>query len=478
MCERTRVTARVGFALAVLLFGLLSTPSLSLAAPTLATGQVATVAGTNGDGLNLRAGPGYDRAVLTVMPEGATVRIIGGPQTDNAGNQWWNVEWNGRSGWALGDYLQSASGQLNVGASLQRRATFRIYAHSLGLVGERTANGHIIQPNDFFVTLPCMCALSSRGGNEFQVLVEYRGRQLVLPVWDVGPWNVDDNFWDPPEKRRWKGLPQGVPAAQAAYLAGYHDGKDGWGRTVRSPAGMDIADGAFAALGMTQSDWVTVTFLWLVGDPPSPLPAPPPGYEDITTVWPGDRPPLDPVPPGDPERYVYFPETGHNAPRFLHTVWERNGGWQRYGLPLSEFFREVQVDGTVQFVQYFERAVLVYDVERATVDELAIGYYASAPYPAWQPVAPFPDSDDRWYFEETGHSLSHGFKAYWSMHGGREVFGLPITEEFRVDLPDGRWYVAQLFERARLEWWPDRVGQPDEITRGRLVADLIAASGW
>ncbi len=449
----------------------------SRAATYLAIGSPAVVAGTNGDGLNLRAGPGYDQTVFTVMPEGATVEVIGGPARDAAGNTWWQVRWGAWTGWALSDYLQPARGESRMRGSLQKQATFRIYAHSLGLVGERTANGHVIQPNDFFVTLPCTCALSSRGGHEFQVLVEYRGRSLVLPVWDVGPWNVNDDFWNPPEVRRWKGLPQGVPAAQAAYFHGYNGGRDGWGRIVRSPAGMDIADGAFAALGMTQSDWVTVTFLWLVDDPPEPLPSAPPGYEDTPTVRPGERPPLDAVEPRDPSRYVYFPETGHNVPNVLMPAWQR-GGWERFGLPLSEFFREVQVDGSVRFVQYFERAVLVYDPASGKVDRLPVGYYDAAPYSAWQRAEPFPNSDERWFFEETGHSLSHGFKAYWLAHGGRDVFGLPITEEFRVDLPDGRWYVAQLFEYARLEWWPDRIGQPDEITRGRVVADLIAASGW
>ena len=452
-------------------------PAAVQAASDLPVGGTAVVAGTNGDGLNLRSGPGYEHAVLTVIPEGGSVQVVGGPEQDRDGNRWWNVRWAALTGWALADYLRPAGGQASFSASLQKRATFRIYAHRLGLVGQRTANGHVIQPNDFFVTLPCSCALSSNGGNEFQVLVEYRGRSLILPVWDVGPWNVDDDYWNPPEVRKWKGLPQGVPAAQAAFFDGYNDGKDGWGGEVRSPAGMDIADGAFAALGMTQSDWVTVTFLWLVADPPSDLPAPPPGYEDIPTVRPGERPPLDATEPRDPERYAYFPETGHNVPLILMPTWQR-GGWERYGLPLSEFFREVQVDGTVRFVQYFERAVLVYDPDTGKVEHLPIGYYDSAPSWAWQPIEAFPDSDERWFFEETGHSLSHGFKAYWQANGGRDVFGLPITEEFRVDLPDGRWYVVQLFEYARLEWWPDRVGQPDEITRGRVVADLIAASGW
>ncbi|MGH9174768.1 MAG: SH3 domain-containing protein, partial [Vicinamibacterales bacterium] len=142
-------------------------------------------------------------------------------------------------------------------------ATWRVYGYQEGLVGYTTANGHVIQPEDFFVALPCFCVLSSRGGHEFQVQLTYNGKTVTVPVWDVGPWNTTDNYWDPPELREWQGLPQGMPMATAAYYDGYNGGKDGWGRTVGSPGGIDIGDGAFHALGMTGSDWIEVTFLWL-----------------------------------------------------------------------------------------------------------------------------------------------------------------------------------------------------------------------
>ncbi|MFN3336019.1 MAG: SH3 domain-containing protein, partial [Thermomicrobium sp.] len=167
MRERTRGISRIALLLTLAI--LLLPPVRARAEVFLSIGQPARVAGTNGDGLNLRSGPGYTYAVLVVMPEGATVQVLAGPQRDSAGNQWWNVQWGSYTGWALADYLVPASGQAQPGSSLQRKATFRIYAHRLGLVGERTANGHVIQPNDFFVTLPCTCALSSRGGQEFQV---------------------------------------------------------------------------------------------------------------------------------------------------------------------------------------------------------------------------------------------------------------------------------------------------------------------
>jgi hypothetical protein len=144
--------------------------------------------------------------------------------------------------------------------------TFTIFATRQGLVGRRTANGHRIQPRDRFVALPSWRVLSSRGGSEFQVRVTYKGRTTVLPVWDVGPWNTHDDYWNP--NRRYSDLPQGLPMAQAAYEQGYNNGRDGFGRRIRLPNGIDIADGAFwDDLGMSHSDWVQVTFLWLGEDP-------------------------------------------------------------------------------------------------------------------------------------------------------------------------------------------------------------------
>lgn len=158
--------------------------------------------------------------------------------------------------------------------------TFTIFATREGLVGRRTANGHRIQPRDRFVALPSWRVLSSKGGNEFQVRVTYRGRSVVLPVWDVGPWNTRDEYWS--EDRKYSDLPVGVPMAQAAYRDDYNGGRDEFGRAVRVPNGIDIADGAFwDDLGMTQSDYVEVTFLWLGEDPgaaPAPEVVPAPEY--------------------------------------------------------------------------------------------------------------------------------------------------------------------------------------------------------
>ncbi len=355
--------------------------------------------------------------------------------------------------------------------------TFRVFAHREGLVGHTTANGHVIQENDHFVALPCSCALSSNDGHEFQVKIEYNGRTAIAPVWDVGPWNVDDNYWDLPEQRKWSGIPQGVPQAAAAFTNGYNGGLDGSGRKVQSPAGIDIGDGTFYDLGMTASDWVNVTFLW-THQSIEQLPPLPAGYEDIPTIFFGQRPPLDRAAAKD--GYTYFSETGHNVPGPILEYWHRLG-WRNLGLPITEFFREVQSDGRIRFIQYFERSILQYvppeDGGPAMYSDL-VGYGAAAPPSARAPVAPFEDSNDHWFFPQTQHSLNHGFKHEWVKHGGLAAFGYPITEEFSGVTADGRPYVAQIFERARFEWWPDKVETGEEITHGLLVVELMRQAGW
>jgi hypothetical protein len=79
-----------------------SSPDLGVAAPTmLAPGVTARV--TAGS-LNLRDGAGTTANVLTVMPCGATVMVVGGPSTTPVAG-WWNVTFMGTTGWASGKYL-------------------------------------------------------------------------------------------------------------------------------------------------------------------------------------------------------------------------------------------------------------------------------------------------------------------------------------------------------------------------------------
>jgi hypothetical protein len=142
---------------------------------------------------------------------------------------------------------------------------YRVFATREGLVGRTTANGHKIKSSDRFVALPSRRALSPLGSHDYSVRVcAGNGRCATAPVWDVGPWNTRDDYWNPASTRQeWRDLPQGMPEAQAAKEKGYNGGRDQFDRKVANPAGIDLSDGLFwDALGLTDNSWVTVEYLW------------------------------------------------------------------------------------------------------------------------------------------------------------------------------------------------------------------------
>ncbi|MBC6468936.1 hypothetical protein HKK74_26085 [Actinomadura alba] len=159
-----------------------------------------------------------------------------------------------------------------AGGSVQAAGlTYQVYATREGLVGGTTANGHVITTRDHFVALPSRRGLSARNTGDYSVRAcsPATGRCEYAPVWDVGPWNTKDDYWNPAATREmWKDLPQGRPEAQAAYQTGYNGGRDQFGRTVANPAGIDLADGTFwDGLGLTDNAWVNVTYLWTGSGP-------------------------------------------------------------------------------------------------------------------------------------------------------------------------------------------------------------------
>ncbi len=175
--------------------------------------------------------------------------------------------------------------------------TYHIRATRMGLVGDRTANGHIIQPNDWFVSLPSFRSLSSKGGSEYMARLSYNGKSIVVPVWEVGPWNIHDDYWNV-DRERFADLPVGWPQDHAAYYDGYNGG---WAEKARGrfPTAADVGDGAWLALGIALNDEqkaIDITFLWQGSDPgpnptpqepgakPAPAPAPPADTAGVTTV--------------------------------------------------------------------------------------------------------------------------------------------------------------------------------------------------
>lgn len=144
-------------------------------------------------------------------------------------------------------------------------AQHTVFATREGLVGQTTANGHVITERDHFVALPSRKALADKDSDDYSVRVctTDGARCEWAPVWDVGPWNTEDDYWNA-DRAKWPDLPRGTPQAQAAYQDGHNGGKDQFGRQVGNPAGIDLADGTFwDGLALSDNDWVTVTYQWV-----------------------------------------------------------------------------------------------------------------------------------------------------------------------------------------------------------------------
>jgi hypothetical protein len=209
--------------------------------------------------------------------------------------------------------------------------TVRLWATREGLVGRTTAAGHPIVPNDHFVALPSRKALNK------SVILNYRGKTVTAPVLDIGPWNRDDAWWEPGSARgQFPDLPRWVPEVWAAFEQGYNGGRDATGRFVTFPAMIDLADGTYADLGLTQADWIDVTLTWI--DAPSPPPLAPADRKIVKKPDPqGPSPALHPPQIAHDERY--FSETGFRIDD--DAIWSYFGARGRvpvFGFPVSRTF--------------------------------------------------------------------------------------------------------------------------------------------
>jgi len=105
-----------------------------------------------------------------------------------------------------------------------------------GMIGDQTSTRMIIRADSMFVALPHPRAL-----RRF-VEVRYRERAIVVPVLDVGPWNIDDAYWEHDAR----------PASER--------GRGFYRRPVNT-AGIDLSDAVFAALGLADNDMVEWRFV-------------------------------------------------------------------------------------------------------------------------------------------------------------------------------------------------------------------------
>lgn len=89
-----------------------SSPTIAVsvrAATDLIIGGHAVIAGADGDPVRLREGPGYGAGVITLLPEGSVLSVLGGPTEASDGSLWYRVSDGTETGYMVADYLISSS---------------------------------------------------------------------------------------------------------------------------------------------------------------------------------------------------------------------------------------------------------------------------------------------------------------------------------------------------------------------------------
>jgi hypothetical protein len=166
------------------------------------------------------------------------------------------------------------------------------------------------------------------------------------------------------------------------------------------------------------------------------------------------------------------------------TFWERNGGLATFGYPLTKTTTE---RGPIA-VQLFERVRMELRAEGQAPQLATLGdtllQQQGRDWRAQPRSQPKPDCQ---YFELTGRNLCEPFLSYYRNHGinpdpkrktfsnaqNQALFGIPLTEVAQEPGPDGKLYLMQWFQRARLELHPENPAET-RVLPGRLGAEVMA----
>jgi hypothetical protein len=169
----------------------------------------------------------------------------------------------------------------------------------------------------------------------------------------------------------------------------------------------------------------------------------------------------------------YFPETGHYLDPAFAALFDRSGGIDILGYPITEAFVDPQ---SGRLLQYFENARLETTLEErgpGTPGVSALGEMMGGREPARRrpPALGWMEPGCR-YFPEAGHSICHAYLDFYDTHFGEERFGEPISDH---RLEGGR--LVQYFRGFRLEWLPE-VAPAGEVQIAPLGRQHFARSGF
>jgi hypothetical protein len=193
----------------------------------------------------------------------------------------------------------------------------------------------------------------------------------------------------------------------------------------------------------------------VVSTPAAPTPTPSDASGKIVVIVPGES--------------RYFTATNQVVTQPFLDYWQKNGGLQVFGYPISSVTKETDPrTGEVYSAQYFERAR--FELHSSTGNKVILGRLGAILHPPSPAAKPLKGA---YFFKETGHNLSGTFLKFWQVRGGLAVFGYPITEVLTERNPaDGKSYQVQYFERARFELHKEYAGTPFEVQLGRLGVEL------
>jgi hypothetical protein len=306
--------------------------------------------------------------------------------------------------------------------------------------------------------------VQANGGSNVPVILEEFG-------WPSGPTELTETYSEATQAQYYQRSLDTITQRSLAGLLAWNM----WDFTPNSVLNLkpDIAQQFFGLVRLNGS-LKPAAQVWQQAYPASSLALPP--------AW--LKPPTLSVRAVDPNLYpLYFPETGLAVPTPFKEYWNRMGGLESYGYPISG----VRLEGGF-LVQYFERARLEYHPEAMTAPDytglprqeqlkriVMLGLLGEE----WlnqqgRRFGSAPPEPTKTYFAETQHNLGGRFKVYWETHGGLARFGFPLSEEIEESSKtDGQSYKVQYFERGRFEYHPEAVGTAYEIELGQLGRELL-----
>jgi hypothetical protein len=157
------------------------------------------------------------------------------------------------------------------------------------------------------------------------------------------------------------------------------------------------------------------------------------------------------------ETEEFFKETGHWVKGEFLTYFYKHGGLAVFGYPITEEFIDQGLS-----VQYFQKARMEWHPENPIPYKIQLGLLGEElKYRQPSVSEPTPHSRRKFYFPETGHTVSYAFLDFFSENGGIDIFGYPITE---MHFEDGQ--IVQYFQRLKLQW------QPSDSTNAVVIGNL------